>query len=109
MRRLVEQPSLATEGAAATFAALQEARVAVLVVQAHEEDERTAWFGRPPVAVGLTEDDARAAAGGSAVQHARLVDVAVRAALATGAAVYVLPGNPPADGVSALLRWPEPA
>jgi hypothetical protein len=43
--------------------------------------------------------------------EARLVDVAVRAALGTGAGVRVLdpaapPGQAPSEGVGALLRFP---
>jgi hypothetical protein len=109
MRRVADQPSLASDGAEATFAALQEARVAVLLVQAHEDDTRDAWFGPAPATVALSEVDARRVSGGEPVERGRLVDVAVRAALGTGAAVHVLPGNPAGDGFSAVLRWSEPA
>ncbi|HVM63513.1 MAG TPA: hypothetical protein VMU14_01540 [Acidimicrobiales bacterium] len=91
------------------MAALQEARVGVLVVQAHEDDGREVWVGRAPTALGLTEEEARAAAGGGDVAGGPLVDAVVRAALGTGAGVRVVPGNPAGDGLSALLRWPEPA
>jgi hypothetical protein len=108
LQRLATSPGLVADGAAATVAALQEARVGVLVVQADEDDERRAWFGRAATAIGLGEDHARAAAGGGPVQAAALVDVAVRAALGTGAGIRVVPGSPPGDGLSALLRWSEP-
>jgi hypothetical protein len=109
LQRLAAHPELTADGAAATVAALQEARVGVLVVQAHEDDERDAWFGRAPTAIGMTAEEAGAAAGGGEVTCGRLVDAVVRAALGTGAGIRVVPGNPPGDGLSALLRWPEQA
>jgi Bacterial archaeo-eukaryotic release factor family 2 len=99
---------LAVEGEAATLAALARGQVATLLVtpRGAPADGRTAWFGAEPTQVQpatLPEPEGwtQSAAG-------PLVDVAVRAALLTGAQVRVLaldsPGAP-ADGIGALCRF----
>ncbi|MEU9840549.1 Vms1/Ankzf1 family peptidyl-tRNA hydrolase [Actinomadura sp. NPDC048032] len=98
---------LAVEGAAATLRALARGRVGTLLVADDPADRRTAWFGPAPTQVS----DRRATfaeSGGGPVEHGRLVDVAVRAAVLTGAEVRVLePGAPdlPAQGIGALCRY----
>jgi hypothetical protein len=55
--------------------------------------------------VGL-RPDILAALGVDAPTEAPLVDVAVRAALATGSGVRVVPaGDGPTGGLGAILRW----
>ena len=65
-----------------------------------------AWFGPDPTAVALGAGGLE----GLAVvdpQTGRLVDVAIRSALGTGAGVRVIasPGERLPDGVAAILRW----
>src|SRR3954451_5703950 len=99
------QRDRAADGPAETFAALCEARVDVLLVHDDVDDERSAWFAREmPGIVALertTIDDLRHEA-----VEGRLVDVAMRAALATSAGVRIIPRSGPVqDGVGAILRW----
>jgi len=101
------QHDLAAQGVAATLAALAAARVDTLLIHDDPDDERTAWFGAEPGMVAATEaalTDLGAAAG--APQEARLVDVAIRAAFATGAAVRIIPSVASVeDGIGAILRF----
>jgi Bacterial archaeo-eukaryotic release factor family 2 len=102
------QPGRAVEGAAATLEALARSQVATLLVAGPWlDDRRTAWFG--PAPTDLAGDrDALAALGVATPAEGRLVDVAVRAALGTGAKVRVVePDRPdgPRDGIGALLRF----
>jgi len=109
LSRFAEQraPSgLAVEGAAATLAALAVGRVATLFVVPAPDDHRTAWFGRQPteVAPGGTDPPA----GWAERRSGPLLDVAVRAAMLTGAGIRVVePWMPeaPAEGVGGLCRF----
>jgi hypothetical protein len=101
----------AVEGAAATLAALARGQVETLLLTGlFLDDERTAWFGSAPTDVGA-DRDALAGLGVPGPVEGRLVDVAVRAALGTGAGVRVLDaadrsGHAPGEGLGALLRFP---
>ncbi|MGW2310959.1 baeRF2 domain-containing protein [Actinomadura luteofluorescens] len=98
---------LAVEGAAATLRALARGRVDTLLVADDPADRRTAWFGPAPTQVS-DRRTSLAETGADPVEHGRLVDVAVRAAVLTGAEVRVLePGAPdlPAQGIGALCRY----
>jgi hypothetical protein len=102
----------AVEGAAATLAALARGQVETLLLTGlFLDDERTAWFGPAPTDVGA-DRDALAGLGVPGPVAGRLVDVAVRAALGTGAGVRVLDaaadrsGHAPGEGLGALLRFP---
>jgi Bacterial archaeo-eukaryotic release factor family 2 len=105
-----ERGDRAVEGAAATLAALGRGQVDTLLLTGlFLDDERTAWFGPAPTDVAA-ERDALAALGVATPVEGRLVDVAVRATLGTGAGVRVLDpvdqARPaPAEGVGALLRF----
>ncbi len=104
-REELGQDDRAADGPEATFAALAAARAVVLFVHEDLEDDRTAFFGPEPTAIGLQADDA-AALGVDEPLEGRLVDVAVRAALGTGAGIRVLPaGQAPTGGLGAILRW----
>jgi len=103
--------ALAADGVAATIGALPKGQVDTLLVRDDPDDERTAWFGEAPGLVAI--DPATLAAIGVATPlEGRLVDVAVRAALGTGAQVRVLDGGVggperpgPAEGLGALFRF----
>jgi Bacterial archaeo-eukaryotic release factor family 2 len=98
----------AVEGVAATLGALGRGQVGTLLVAGPwRDDPRTAWFGPAPTDVAA-DRDALAALGVATPAEGRLVDVAVRAALGTGADVRVVgPDRPdgPRDGLGALLRF----
>jgi hypothetical protein len=117
---------LAVEGAEATLAALGRSQVETLLLTGlFLDDERTAWFGPAPTDLAA-DRDALAGLGVADPVQGRLVDVAVRAALGTGAAIRVLdpadqtraaadrgathdapapPEHAPAEGLGALLRF----
>lgn len=95
----------AVEGVDAVMLALAESRVQRLLVAERGNGSPTA---RLDPATGLPLVDDGAAHDGEPVA-ARAADVAVRAALATGASIRVTPSaGGPADGLGALLRWDEP-
>ena len=117
----------AVEGAAATLAALARGQVATLLLTGlFLDDRRTAWFGPAPTDAAA-DRDALVGLGVPDPVEGRLVDVAVRAALGTGAEVRVLdpadetrsaegrgathdapapPDHAPGEGLGALLRFP---
>jgi hypothetical protein len=98
------QGDLAVVGADATLAALAEARVETLLVHDDPGDERTAWFAHDLGQVAASAADLRAL-GSREHAEARLVDVAVRAALGTGASVRVIPRLAVLrEGIGATLR-----
>lgn len=70
--------------------ALREGRVAALLFHDEPADERRAWFGADPTVVAESPQRIEGVAGGPA-GDGRLVDVAVRAAAASGDALRVLP------------------
>jgi hypothetical protein len=99
------QADRAADGADAVLAALAEARVDVLLVRDHRDDERSAWFGPEPSSVAATGVALRDL-GVESPEQGRLVDVAVRAALGTGAGVRVVPDDADLpEGLAAILRW----
>jgi hypothetical protein len=102
------QRDRAVEGAAATLAALARGQVATLLVAGPWlDDERTAWFGPAPTDVA-GDRDALAALGVHSPTEGRLINVAVRAALGTGANVRVIEPDRrdgPREGLGALLRF----
>jgi Bacterial archaeo-eukaryotic release factor family 2 len=107
------QHDLAADGVAATFEALARSQVDVLLVSELLDDDRTAWFGETGHSVAL-DRDTLLATGEITPAEGPLVDVAIRAALLSGATVRVLeapdPGQPedprhPTEGLGALLRF----
>jgi hypothetical protein len=106
------QPDRSVMGGAAALAALARSQVATLLVAGPWlDDRRTAWFGPAPTDVA-GDRDALAALGVTTPVEGRLVDVAVRAALGTGANVRVVePDRPdgPRGGIGALLRFAAPS
>jgi hypothetical protein len=99
------QKDRAVAGAAVTLQGLSMARAEILLVSDDPDDDRTAWFGPDPAHAATTERTLRDL-GVAEPQEARLVDVAVRAALGTGAAIRVIPSDSGVeDGLGAILRW----
>ena len=100
------QGDRATEGPMDTFSALAMGAVDVLLVAPdYPADARTAWFGPDPTQLAATAEDLRGLGVDEPVEG-RLVDVAVRAALGTGATIRVIEGGAAVDGgMGAILRW----
>jgi peptide subunit release factor 1 (eRF1) len=99
------QGDLAVDGAQATVDALAKAQVEVLLVHDDRDDKRRAWFGPQRAHIASDPDDLRAL-GFDEPHDGRLVDVAIRAALGTGAGVRVIPKHGPVnEGIGGLLRW----
>ena len=89
----------------ATLAALGEGRVETLLVHDDPDDERTAAFDRSGLRCWI-DDDATRSTRPEGVAEARLVDVAIRSALLSDAAIRMVPRHAgPDDGLGALLRW----
>jgi hypothetical protein len=97
----------AVEGAGPTLAALAEGRVRVLLLAMDTDPARTAWFG--PDVTEVAADRQTLQRAGVNPQQGPLADVAIRAALLTGAHVRTLPspGPPeaPREGIGALCRY----
>ena len=99
------QGDLAVEGMKGTIDALAAARVDTLLIHDDPDDDRTAWFGPEPGMVGNSKDTV-AGVGATEPQKARLVDVAIRAAFSTGAAVRIVPSaGSVKEGIGAILRF----
>jgi len=99
------QADRAADGPAATLEALSRAQVEVLLVHADPDDGREAWFGPEALPVAVRPDELKDF-GVAEPTRAPLVDVALRAALGTGAGVRLIPGaGGPAGGIGAILRW----
>ncbi|WP_241842429.1 Vms1/Ankzf1 family peptidyl-tRNA hydrolase [Pseudofrankia sp. BMG5.36] len=98
----------AVEGTPATLAALSRSQVGTLLVVDDPGDDRVAWFGPDPTDVAA--EPATLASLVGSPSRGRLADVAVRAALGTGATVHVLSpdlSDGPTDGLAGLLRYPR--
>ncbi|HEU5470978.1 MAG TPA: Vms1/Ankzf1 family peptidyl-tRNA hydrolase [Actinophytocola sp.] len=97
---------LAVDGELATLEAMAEGRVADLLVAPDPNDTRTAWFGTDPRQIlPVTQNPPE-----SWHRHDRgpLADLAIRAALLTGAQVHILDphtAHAPAEGIGALCRF----
>jgi hypothetical protein len=101
----VGQADRAVNGPADTLGALARAQVDVLLVHDDPDDDRVAFAGDDPLAAALRAEDLRDL-GTDGVREARLVDVLLRAAFASGAGVRMVPhAGRLVGGVGALLRW----
>lgn len=99
------QRDLAAAGVQPTIEALAAARVDTLLIHDDPDDDRRAWFGPEPGMVAL---DGRTLSdmGVENPREARLVDVAIRAAFATGSAVRIVPSaGSVKEGIGAILRF----
>jgi hypothetical protein len=91
------------QGPDETFAALAAGRVRVLLLPAGPAGQAQAWFGSGPADVALDPDPLWQA--GLKAYEASLEDVAIRAALLTGAEVRLVPDRPNAFAIAALCRF----
>jgi peptide subunit release factor 1 (eRF1) len=99
------QHDRAANGPAATLDALRRSQVDVLLVHDDPGDERTWWYGEDPLVVAASESEVRSL-GAEEARRGRLADVAIRAALGSGATVRVVPAAGPLQGgIGAILRW----
>jgi hypothetical protein len=94
----------AAVGVPAVFAALAEAEVGRLLVAEDADDDRMAWFGEGNLVA--VEQSTLTAFGVTIPMEARMADVAIHAALNSGASVRIVPARSLVDGFSALLRFP---
>lgn len=105
LRQHLGRGDRAVEGVGPTMQALREARVAALLFHDDPGDERRAWFTAEPTGVAATKELLEGVGSGP-VGDGRLVDVALRAAVGSGARVRVVPAaGGPKEGIGALLRW----
>jgi Bacterial archaeo-eukaryotic release factor family 2 len=99
------QQDKATEGVEATARALARAQVATLLIADRTEDDRSLWFGPDPALLATTEQELKGL-GVDSPEEGSARDVLLRAALATGAGLWVVEGvDRFRAGVGALLRW----
>jgi hypothetical protein len=103
----------ATEGIGPTVGALREARVETLLVHdapADDDWSGACWFSESEPGLCALRAEELEDLGLDPLARGRSVDVAVRAALVTGASVREVPGHGgPAEGLGAILRWSETA
>ena len=98
------QHDRAADGPAAVIDALQRGAVETLLVHDEADDMRPAWFGPEPTQIALDRETIEAL-GVHQPRCCRLVDVAIRAAIATSADVRVVPAAVLTDGLGAILRF----
>lgn len=95
----------AVEGIEDTLSALFERRAERVLVHVDPSDDRTAWFG--PEAGQVAADPSTFETLGIEAQEGPLLEVCLRAAHGTGAAIWFVPGHGPsvpAEGLGAVLR-----
>ena len=96
----------ASDGAAATFAAMREARIDTLLVHDDPASERVAYFVADEPNVVALDRRTMTDLGHASARPGRLIDVAIRAAILNGAGIRVVPGTHPVnEGIGAILRW----
>lgn len=103
------QDKRACDGVAAVVEALRKAQVQTLLVTTAADDRTQLWFGEDPAQLGTRSEDVTAL-GARSPQQGPLVPVLLRAALATGADVQLVPHESeqaPAEGVGAILRYTD--
>jgi peptide subunit release factor 1 (eRF1) len=98
------QGDRAADGPVRVLEALAAAQVDTLLIADDPDDSRTAWFGDLPNALSHESSTVKDM-GVDSPQEGRLVDVCIRAAWGTGAAVRVVPSHALRDGVGAILRF----
>lgn len=104
-REEIGQADRAVEGVEPTLHALNEGRVEVLLFNDDPAHTDRALFGSEPTPV-TTDAAILDALGVTERRDGRVVDAAIRAALHTGAGVWVVPrAGGPAGGLGGILRW----
>jgi hypothetical protein len=103
------QSKRACDGVAAVVEALRKAQVQTLLVTTEADSSAQLWFGEDPSHLGLTQEEVTGL-GAQSAQQGPLVSVLLRAALATGADVQLVPHQSeqaPEGGVGAILRYAD--
>jgi len=104
LREEIGQQDRAAVGADSTLDALNRSQVEVLLVHDDPDDDRIAWFGSELVPIAAQGERNLIADP----QEGRLIDVAIRAAIGSGADIRVVPKTAAmADGLAAILRWAD--
>ena len=103
------QADLAVEGWDETFRALREAKVDTLIITRGSDDERAVFSASDPREAATAESTLSDMGFAGAIVAGPARDVAVRAALAGGSKIKVIPSMSaeygPKQGVGALLRF----
>ena len=103
------QDKRAADGLQDVVEALRKAQVQTLVLTTDADEHSTLWFGEDPSQLGTSRADVEAL-GATSVTEGPLISVLLRAALATGADVQLVPHESeqaPQTGLGALLRYAD--
>ena len=103
------QAKRACDGLPDVVEALRKAQVQTLVLTTDPDQHSTLWFGEDPAQLGTRRADVEAL-GATSPQEGPLLTVLLRAALATGADVQLVPHQSeqaPQSGLGALLRYAD--
>lgn len=99
---------LAADGYDATIAAARMGAIDTLILTDLRDESVTGFFGPEPSQLARTAEDV-VSFGAPSPREASLVEILVRAAIATDSAIRVVGGGmeqSPTDGIGALLRFP---
>jgi hypothetical protein len=105
------QAKRACDGLTDVVEALRKAQVQTLILTTDADQHSTLWFGEDPSQLGTSRADVEAL-GATNPQEGPLLTVLLRAALATGADVQLVPHQSeqsPQSGLGALLRYADSA
>lgn len=103
------QAKRACDGLPDVVQALRKAQVQTLILTTDADKHSTLWFGEDPAQLGTSRTDVEAL-GAASPQEGPMISVLLRAALATGADVQLVPHQSeqsPQSGVGALLRYAD--
>jgi hypothetical protein len=105
------QAKRACDGLRDVVEALRKAQVQTLILTTDADRHSTLWFGEDPSQLGTSRADVEAL-GATRPAEGPLLAVLLRAALATGADVQLVPHQSeqaPQSGLGALLRYADPS
>jgi hypothetical protein len=103
------QAKRACDGLRDVVEALRKAQVQTLILTTDADKHSTLWYGEEPSQLGTSRADVEAL-GATSPQEGPLITVLLRAALATGADVQLVPHQSeqsPQSGLGALLRYAD--
>lgn len=103
------QSKRACDGLPDVVQALRKAQVETLLLTTDADQHSTLWFGEEPSQLGTSRADVEAL-GATTPTEGPMIPVLLRAALATGAGVHVVPHQSeqaPQSGLGALLRYAD--